>query len=434
MSWKDYYQSRIVTADEAAAKIQDGDQISYGHATGEPQLFAPALIKREKELKGVAFVHGLAMGPAYYCDPQLDPECISHSTVFAGTNTRKAVQEGRATFTPAHFSDVPEMFSNCVIPVDVAVIHVSPPDRFGYCSFGISVDYERAAVQAARLVIAEVNTKMPRTIGDTLIHVNEIDYFIPSDRPLIVMEKPSIGEVETAIGKNIAELVEDGACLQLGMGAIPNAIMGFLTDKNDLGIHTELISDGAMELMVMGVINGKRKNLNPGKAIATFASGTTELYEWLNENPQVEFRPVDYVNDAHVISLNDNMVSVNSALSVDLQGQVCAETINAKQFSGIGGQVDFVRGATWSKGGKSIIAMPATAKKGTISRIVCHFNPGDAVSTSRNDVDYVVTEFGVASLRGQHIAERARRLTAIAHPDFRDELKEQFQAVYGLRM
>jgi 4-hydroxybutyrate CoA-transferase len=434
MNWKDYYQSRIVTADEAVTKIKNGYQISYGHATGEPQLFAEALLKREKEFTGVSFIHGLAMGPGLYCQDDVDPACVNHITVFAGKNTRKAVQEGRAPFVPMHFSDAPGAFRRGIIPIDAAIIHVSPPDRFGYCSFGISVDYERAAVDAAKLVIAEVNTKMPRTMGDTLIHVRDIDYFIPSDRPLWVMEKPSIGEVESAIGKNIAELVVDGACLQLGMGAIPNAIMGFLTEKNDLGVHTELISDGAMELMQLGVINGKRKNLHPNKAIATFASGTTELYEWLHENSMVEFRPVDYVNNAHVISMNDRMFSVNSALSVDLQGQVCAETINAKQFSGIGGQVDFVRGATWSKGGKSIIAMPATAKKGTISRIVATFNPGDAVSTSRNDVDYVVTEFGTAHLRGQSIVERARRLIEIAHPDFRTELKDQFESLYELKL
>lgn len=434
MNWKDYYQSRIVSADDAAAMIQSGDQISHGHATGEPRLFAEALLKREKDLRGVSFIHGLAMGPGLYCDPEVDPECVSHDTVFAGKNTRKAVQEGRARFVPMHFSDCPDAFRNGIIPITVAVIHVSPPDRFGYCSFGISVDYERAAVDAARLVIAEVNTKMPRTLGDTLIHVNEIDYFIPSDSDLLVMEKPSIGQVEEAIGKNIASLVEDGACLQLGMGAIPNAIMGFLTEKNDLGIHTELISDGSMELMQLGVINGKRKTLHKGKAIATFASGTTALYEWLHENPIVEFHPVDYVNNAHVISQNDRMFSVNSALAVDMQGQVCAETINAKQFSGIGGQMDFVRGATWAKDGKSVIAMPATAKNGTISRIVATFNPGDAVSTPRNDVDYVVTEFGVAHLRGQNIVERARRLIEIAHPDFRAELREQFQSLYGLKL
>ncbi len=433
MNWKDYYQSKIVTAQEAAAKIQNGDQLSYGHATGEPQLFAEALLQREKELAGVSFIHGLAMGPGLYCNENVDPECVNHTTVFAGKNTRKAVQEGRSPFVPMHFSDAPSAFRNGIVPITVAIIHVSPPDRFGYCSFGISVDYERACVDAARLVIAEVNTKMPRTMGDTLIHVTDIDYFIPSDRPLLVMEKPSIGEIEAAIGKNIAELVVDGACLQLGMGAIPNAIMGFLTEKNDLGIHTELISDGAMELMQMGVINGKRKNMHPKKAIATFASGTTELYEWLHENSMIEFRPVDYVNNAHIISMNDRMFSVNSALSVDMQGQVCAETINAKQFSGIGGQVDFVRGATWAKDGKSIIAMPATAKGGTISRIVATFNPGDAISTTRNDVDYVVTEFGIAHLRGQSIVERAHRLIDIAHPNFRTELKEQFQSVYSLK-
>lgn len=434
MNWKDYYQSRIVTADEAAAMIKDGAQIAYGHATGEPQLFAEALLKREKEVNEVAFIHGLAMGPGLYCQEGVDPAHIYHNTVFAGTNTRKAVQEGRALFTPVHFSDAPAAFRNGVIPITVAIIHVSPPDRFGYCSFGISVDYERAAVDAAELVIAEVNTKMPRTLGDTFIHVTDIDYFIPSDRPLLVMKKPNIGEVETAIGKNIAGLVEDGACLQLGMGAIPNAIMGFLTEKNDLGVHTELISDGAMELMELGVINGKRKTLHPGKAIATFASGTTELYEWLHENPKVEFKPVDYVNHSYVISQNEKMFSVNSALAVDMQGQVCAETIDAKQFSGIGGQMDFVRGATWSKGGKSIIAMPATAKGGQISRIVATFKPGDAVSTPRNDVDYVVTEYGVAHLRGKSIVERARRLIEIAHPDFRAELKDQFQSLYGLKL
>jgi len=220
MSWNDYYQQRIVSAKQAAAIIQNGDQLSYGHATGEPQLFAEALLEREKELAGVTFIHGLAMGPGLYCDEKVDPDCVNHTTVFAGKNTRKAVQEGRASFAPMHFSDAPNAFRNGVIPITVAIIHVSPPDRFGYCSFGISVDYERAAVDAAKVVIAEVNIKMPRTMGDTLIHVHDIDYFIPSDRPLLVMEKPSIGKIEAAIGKNIAELVEDGACLQLGMGAI----------------------------------------------------------------------------------------------------------------------------------------------------------------------------------------------------------------------
>lgn len=434
MAWKEYYNSRKVSADEAAAKIKSGDRIAYGHATGEPQVMAEAILKREKELENVTFIHGLAMGPSLYCADHVDHKCITHETVFAGTNTRKAVHEERATFVPMHFSDCPGAFRNGIIPINVAIIHVSEPDKFGYCSFGISVDYERAAVDAASLVIAEVNSKMPRIFGDSLIHVTEIDYFVETSRDLYVMEKPTIGPVEEAIGKNIASLVEDGACLQLGMGAIPNAIMEFLGDKNDLGIHTELISDGAMELIKAGVINGKRKTLHPNKAVATFASGTTALYEWLHENPAVEFYPVDYINNSHIISQNEKMFSVNSALQVDCMGQVCAETINAKQYSGIGGQMDFVRGATWAKGGKSVIAMPATAKGGTISRIVATFKPGDAVSTPRNDVDYVVTEYGIAHLRGQNIQERARRLIAIAAPQFRDEIKEQFKEVYKLSL
>lgn len=434
MYWKDYYQSRLVSAEEAAAKIASGDRIAYGHATGEPQLFSEALVKRSSDLRDVYFIHGLAMGPGLYCDPDLDPGAVSHETVFAGTNTRRAVQEGRARFVPMHFSDCPGAFRDGTMPITVAVIHVSVPDRFGYCSFGISVDYEKAAVESARLVIAEVNTKMPRTSGDTLIHVSQIDYFIESERDLLVMQKPPIGPVEEAIGRNIAELVEDGATLQLGMGAIPNAIMGFLTEKNDLGIHTELISDGTMELMQLGVITNRQKTIHQGKSVATFASGTTHLYEWLHENPTVEFYPVDYVNNAHTISLNHKMFSVNSALAVDLQGQVCAETIKARQYSGIGGQMDFVRGATWSPGGKSIIAMPATAKNGTISRIVAALQPGDAVSTPRNDVDYVVTEFGIAHLRGKNIQDRACRLINIAHPDFHQELKNQFESVYGLKL
>ncbi|MEA1960644.1 MAG: acetyl-CoA hydrolase/transferase C-terminal domain-containing protein [Bacillota bacterium] len=433
MSWREYFDTRTISPGEAVALLQKGDRISYGHATGEPQIMSEAMVENQEKLEDVVVIHGLAMGPSLYCQEDVNPKWLRHETVFAGSKTRKAVHEGRATFVPMHFSDCPEAYRNGVVPITVAVIHVSVPDAHGYCSLGISVDYERAAVDAARLVIAEVNAQMPRTYGDSLIHVSEIDYFIKSDRKLHVMPKPGIGAVEEAIGKNIAGLVDDGACLQLGMGAIPNAIMGFLTDKNDLGIHTELISDGAMELIQSGNITNKYKAIHKNKAVATFASGTTELYEWLNENPGVEFYPVDYINNSHVISLNDNVFSVNSAIQVDLMGQVCAETIRGKQFSGIGGQMDFVRGAAWSKGGKSIIAMPATAKNGTISKIVPHFLPGDAITTPRNDVDYVVTEYGVAHLRGQHIAERAKRLIAIADPQFRDGLIEDFERVYGLR-
>ncbi len=374
------------------------------------------------------------MGPAIYCHEDVNLENLKLESFFAATSTRKAIQDGRATFVPMHFSEMPYAFRNGLSPIDVAILHISEPDKFGYCSFGICVDIQRVIMENAGLVIAEVNNNMPRTYGDSLVHVREIDYFVKSDRPLYELEKPQVTPIEEAIGRNIADLVEDGSCLQLGIGGIPNAIMEFLKEKNDLGVHTELVSDGTMELMKAGNITGKKKTIHKNKAIATFASGTTEFYEWLNENPSVEFYPVDYVNDPHIIAQNEKMFSVNAALQIDLMGQSGAETINGLQFSGVGGQVDFVRGAKMAKGGKSILAMPSTAKKGTISRIVAGFQPGDAVTTSRNDIDYVITEHGVAALRGQSIHERARRLIAIAEPKFRDELREQFKDIYKLSL
>lgn len=432
LDWKEHYKSKTITSDEAITLLKKGSLIVNGHGTGEPQLLPEALVKHQDEVEGVVVYHGIALGPSVYCGENVKPEHVQHLTIFAGTHTRKAVQQGRALFVPMHFSDAPIAIRNDVVPVDVAWIHVSPPNKHGYCTLGISIDYQRSAIENASLVVAEVNPNMPRTFGDTLVHVNEIDYFVQSDRALIEMGKPKIGEVESAIGKYIADLVQDGATLQFGMGAIPNAIVGFLKEKNDLGLHSELISDGAMELMKAGNATNLKKNIHVGKTVGTFASGTKELYDWLDENPAVEFYPVDYINNSYIIAKNDNVFSVNSALQADLQGQVGAETINGKQFSGIGGQVDFVRGATWSKGGKSIIAMPATAKNGEVSRIVAGFKPGDAITTPRNDVDYVVTEFGVAHLRGVDIAERARRLIMIAHPKFRDQLKDQFKEYYGL--
>jgi Acetyl-CoA hydrolase len=434
LSWKEYFNSRLITADEAIGLLQTGDHIVNGHGTGEPQLLPEALVRHQYDVEGIVVYHGIAMGPSVYCGENVDPDHVSHLTIFAGTHTRKAVQEGRARFVPMHFSDSSIAIRNDIVPVDVSWLHVSPPNKHGFCSLGISIDYERSAIEKARLTVAEVNPNMPRTYGDTLVHVSEIDYFIASDRPLIEMKKPLIGEVESAIGKYIADLVEDGATLQFGMGAIPNAIVGFLKEKNDLGLHSELISDGAMELMIAGNVNNRLKKVHAGKTVGTFASGTRELYDWLDDNPAVEFYPVDYINNSHLIAQNDKVFSVNSALQVDLQSQVCAETINGKQFSGIGGQVDFVRGATWSRGGKSIIAMPSTAKHGEVSRIVPVFKPGDAVTTPRNDVDYVVTEYGAAQLRGVDMAERARRLIGIAHPSFRDSLRNEYTAVYGLKL
>jgi len=432
LNWKEHYQTRIITADEAIKLLKKGDIVVSGHATGEPQLLPEALVRNQEKVDGIVVYHGIALGPSVYCGKDVDPKHIEHLTIFAGTNTRQAVQEGRARFVPMHFSDSPIALRKGIIPADVAWLHLSPPDKHGYCSMGISCDYQRAGAERARLVVAEINPNMPRTYGDTLIHVTEIDYFVESDRPLIEMKKAEVGPLEMAIGKNISELLEDGSTMQFGMGAIPNAIVGFLKNKNDLGIHSELFPDGAMELIMAGNVTNKYKKVHTGKSVCTFASGTGELYKWLDQNPAVEFYPVDYINNSYLIAQNDKVFSVNSALQVDLQGQVCAETINAKQYSGIGGQMDFVRGATWSKGGKSIIAMSATAKNGQISRIVSTFKPGDAVTTPRNDVDYVVTEYGAAHLRGVDMAERARRLIAIAAPQFRDQLMDELVQVYGL--
>ena len=434
MEWKEHYESRKITADAAIAMLQKGDLIVGGHGTGEPQLLPEALVRHQHEMEGIVVYHGIALGPSVYCGENVDPAHVQHLTIFAGTNTRKAVQQGRALFVPMHFSDGPIAIRNGLVPVDVSWIHVSPPNKHGYCTLGITNDYQRAGMEMARLVVAEVNTNMPRTYGDSLVHVSQIDYFVPSDRPLIEMSKPSIGEVEAAIGRYVADMVEDGCTMQFGMGGIPNAIVGFLKEKNDLGLHSELISDGSMELMKSGNANNSRKKVHVGKTVGTFCSGTKELYEWLDDNPAVEFYPVDYINNSHVIAQNDKVFSVNSALQADLMGQVCAETINGKQFSGIGGQMDFVRGASLSKGGKSVIAMPSTAAKGKVSRIVAGVQPGDAVTTPRNDVDYIVTEYGVAKLSGVDIAERARRLIAIAHPQFRDQLKDQFVEIYGLHL
>lgn len=434
MSWQEHYNSRTITADEAIKLLQKGDLVVNGHGTGEPQLLPAALAAHQDWVEGITVYHGIALGPALYCGEEIDPKKVEHFTIFAGTNTRKAVGEQRARFAPGHFSDAPIMMRNGNVKVDVSWIHVTPPNKHGFCNLGITCDYQWGAIDTARLIVAEVNTNMPHTFGQTQIHVSQIDYFVPSNQPLIELKKPVIGETESAIGKYVADLVEDGATMQFGVGAIPNAVINFLKEKNDLGIHSELLSDGAMELMISGNATNKYKKIHTGKAVGTFASGTTEFYNWLDDNPAVELYPVDYINNSYIIAQNDKVFSINSALQVDLQGQVAAETINGVQFSGIGGQMDFVRGATWSKGGKSIIAMPATAKNGAISKIVNTFKPGDAITTPRNDVDYIVTEYGVAHLRGVDMAERARRMISIAAPQFRDQLQEEYVQVYKLKL
>lgn len=331
------------------------------------------------------------------------------------------MNEGRADYIPCFFSELPKLFRQGQLPVDTAMIMVSPPDEHGYMSYGLSVDYTLQAAQSARTVVAEVNPKMPRTMG-SYIHVSEVDYIVETDYEPIEIPLPKITDVEEKIGANVATLVPDRANLQLGIGAIPDAVLHFLTEKKDLGIHSEMFSDGVVTLFEKGVVTNKYNNLNPGKFVATFLMGTRRLYDFVHNNPAVVMKPVDYTNNVLVAGHLENLISINSALEVDLFGQVCADMIGPKQFSAVGGQVDFVRSATHSEGGKSIIAFPSTGKGGTISRIVPRLKEGACVTTSRYDVDYIVTEYGVAALKGKSNTQRAEALIAVAHPDFREEL------------
>jgi 4-hydroxybutyrate CoA-transferase len=369
------------------------------------------------------------MGEGRYAQPGMEG-AFRHVSLFAGPSTRQAINSGRADFIPRFISEIPALFIDGVIPLDVALVTVCPPDRHGYCSLGISVDYTLTAARAAKMIIAEVNENMPRTHGDSFIHVRDISYFVPSSQDLIQVERPTFTEVEKAIGRNVNGLIKDGDTLQLGIGAIPDAILSFLKEKNDLGIHTEVFSDGVMELTELGVINGAKKTLHKGKIVSTFVMGSKELYRWLDDNPFIEMHSEDYVNNPWVIGQNDNMVSINSALQVDVLGQVAADQINGRQFSGVGGQVDFIRGIRLSKNGRSIIAMPSTAAKGTISRIVPALSRGTAVTTSRNEVSCIVTEYGVAMLEGKTNLERLKALVAISHPDFREEIREEAMKLY----
>ena len=430
MKWQEYYESRITTAEQAVKAVKSGDRVVLGHACGEPQLIVDALVARADELENVEIAHEVPMGKGLYCLPQYE-KSFRHNALFSGKPSRQAIKEGRADYTAIFLHELPALFQSGVFPIDVAMVTVSPPDANGKLSLGISVDYTLQAIKSAKTVIAEVNPNMPVTGPGSLIPVEDVDYFVPADIPLISQDPPVIGEVEKTIGQNIAELIKDGDCLQLGIGAVPDAILSFLRDKKDLGIHSEMISDGVMELVKCGVINCSRKNYYPGKIVIAFAMGTSEFYKWLDHNPMIEALPVSITNIPFNIAQNDNMVAINSALSVDLLGQVAADTLPGIQFSGVGGQVDFVRGATDSKGGRAIIALPSTAAKGSVSRIVASLDRGQAVTTSRYDVDYVVTEYGVAHLKWKTNRDRAKALISIAAPEFRETLKNEYNQLYG---
>jgi len=421
--WKPKYAKKIMSAETALKQVKDGDRVVVGHACGEPPALLDALVARASELKNVEIVHMVAMGPAKYAQPGMEGS-FRHNSLFVGATTRKAVSEGRALHTPCFFSEIPRLFSRRILPVDVTLMQVTTPDADGFCSLGVSVDYTLASARSDRVTIVQMNRHMPRTLGEK-IHLDEIDCIVEKDEPIIELKPPAIGDKEKAIGENVAKLIEDGSTLQLGIGAIPDAVLLFLKDKKDLGIHSEMFSDGVVALAEAGVFTNRKKTINTGKYIVTFLMGTRKLYDFIDNNPDVMMRTVDYTNDPFIIGQHEKMISINSAVQIDLMGQVNAEMIGRNQFSGVGGQVDFVRGASRSMGGKSIIALPSTASGGKVSRIVCELDRGSAVTTSRNDVHFIVTEYGAAELRGKSIRDRARALIAIAHPEFRDSLTKQ---------
>lgn len=430
MDWKTEYDAKRTSAEKAMKCVKSGDRVVFGHACGEPLELVDALVARAAELRHVEINHMLAMGKCEYCKPEL-AHSFFHRSLFVGASARDAVNDGRGDYIPVFFSEIPKLFCEGYLRPDVALIQVSPPDKHGFCSFGISVDYTKPAAQVAKTVVAQVNPNMPRTHGDSFIHVSEIDIAVESEQELIELQPPKTGPVEEAIGKHIAGLVEDGSCLQLGIGGIPDAVLLFLHEKNDLGIHSEMFSESVVDLYYEGIITNRNKTINRDKMAATFLMGTRRLYDFVDDNPAVNMFPANIIIDPYLIGQNDRVVAINSALQVDLMGQVVADTIGAVQFAGIGGQVDFVRGAARSRDGKAIIALPSTAKKGAISRIVAALGAGTAVTTMRADVDYIVTEHGVAHLRGMGLRERAEALIEIADPAFRDQIREEAATVYG---
>ena len=430
MDWRTYYKEHTMKPEDAVSVIKDGDRVVFGHAVGEPIIFQRTMAQMAQQFHNVEVAHMVYLGSGEYLQPGMEDH-FRHNALFVGGPARKAIAENRADYTPAFFSDVPHMFRNGELPVDVFAFTCSPPDERGYVSIGLSCDYGWQAAKSAKTVIAEVNPNMPRTFGESFIHVTDIDGFLLSWEPLPEAKPPRITEEDKKIGKYIADLVHDGDCLQLGIGAVPDAVCSFLGDKKNLGLHSEMFSDGVLPLFEKGVINGSCKQRDVGRACVTFLMGSRKLYDFVNNNPMIQMMPVDVCNNPAIISQNDNVVSINSCVQVDLQGQVCAEAIGLKQISGIGGQMDFVRGANLSKGGRSIIALHSTTKDESESKIVTTSTAGGPVTTSRCDVNYIVTEYGVAQLRGQTLRERAKRLIAIAHPKFRAELAEEYAKRFG---
>jgi acyl-CoA hydrolase len=418
--------SRGSSAEEAVSSVKSGSRVFVHGAAATPAPLIDALCRRT-DLAGVSLYHLHTAGPAPFAAPEHARRFHSVS-LFAGAPVRGAIEEGRADFVPIFLSDIPRLFTKHAIPLDVALVQLSVPDRHGYCTLGTSVDAALAAALSAKLVVAEINERMPRTHGNTLLHIDRVAAFTHTDRPLPTHpSRPSTAE-EDAIGEHAARLVPDGGTLQMGIGAIPDAVLRRLVHKRDLGVHTEMFSDGVVDLVEAGAITNRRKHLHPGRIITSFVLGTERLYDFVHDNPFVEFHPCDHTNDTARIRRNDDVVAINSALEIDLSGQVCADSIGFRIYSGIGGQMDFIRGAALSKGGKPIIALPSTASRGSVSRIVSALKPGSGVVTTRGHVHWVVTEYGAVNLFGLALRQRAEALISIAHPDFRAELRRDFAA------
>jgi acyl-CoA hydrolase len=420
---------RIVDAAEAVAGINSGDQIYVHSAASTPSVLLDALVARAPELNDVKVLHFHIEGPG----PHLQPEMAGHfyhRALFIGPNARAAVNEGRAEYIPAFLSDVPTLLRRGILPLDAVLMNVSPPDRHGFCSLGTSVIAMPTAVRKARTVIAQLNASVPRTLGDSFVHVDDIDLAVEVDQPPYAVDPPPVGDVERRIGEHIADLVPDGATLQMGIGAIPSALGGALRNKRNLGVHTEMMTDVVLDLVEAGVVTGRAKEINVGRVVATFMLGSQRLYDWVDDNPMIEMRPTEYTNDTAIIRRFKKMVAINSAIEIDITGQVCADSIGTQMYSGVGGQMDFIRGAALADEGRAIIALPSTAAGGTVSRIVPYLRKGAGVVTTRAHVETIVTEWGIAEMHGRSIPERTRQLIAIADPRFRDEIEEEARKLH----
>lgn len=422
MNWQESYSSKLCTADEAVQAIKSHNRVFMTGNCSVPKELLGALVKRAPQLDDVEILQVLTIGPAEYVSPAMQGH-LRVNSLFISDNVREAVNGGRADFTPALLSEIPRMMRDpALLKLDVAMVHVSPPDEHGFCSYGVEVGLTKPAAEAARVVIAEVNDQMPRTLGDSFIHVNRLTLIVPTSYPIVSLPMGSPGELQKRIGQHIAELIPDGATMQMGIGSIPDAVLLYLKDKRDLGVHTELFSDGVIDLIDSGVITNAAKTIHRGKVVSGFALGSQRLYDYIDDNPIFEFHPQDYINDPFVIAQNAKQISINSALEVDLTGQVCADSIGTHLYSGVGGQLDFVYGASRSPGGLPIIALPATAKADTMSRVVSMLKPGAGVVTTRYHVHCVVTEHGAAMLYGKTLRQRVQAMIGIAAPQFREEL------------